>query len=129
MTRAQQIVKEVGRISNQVVRRARPITIEVFRQIWAGLKRADAQLDQLIRRRASRSNASLYKTLCLVTISVIGLLLLPLTFSVFVVVVIILAVKTYLQDPQSPEPRSSRRLLDDGENRYGRDYREGRRRR
>lgn len=122
MTRAQQILSEVGRLSNQVIRRSRPIATEVFRQIWAGLKRADDQLDRWIRQRVPRSEASLYKTLSLVLISVVGLLLLPLTFTVFLIVAIILTVKTALGfKPSSPPRRSSRRLLRDGEERYGRD--------
>lgn len=123
MTRAQQILKEVGRVSTQILQRARPVAVEVSRQIWLGLKRADLQLDRFIRRRVPASEASLYKTLSLVVISVVGLLVLPLTFAVFVIVVIILAVKTIMR-PNQPPPgsgRSSRRLLRDGEERYGRD--------
>lgn len=123
MTRAQQILKEMGRIGNRMIQQTRPVTIEVCRQIWVGLKRADDQLDRFIRRRVQRSDASLYKTLTLVMISVVGLVALPLTFTVFVIIVIVLTVKTIMRAPQSPprSGRSSRQLLRDGEERYGRD--------
>lgn len=122
MTRAQQILRQVGRTSNQVYQRSKPIAIEVARQIWRGLKRADARLDQFVRRRASASDAALLKTLALVVISVVSLLLLPLTFTLFLVVVIILGVKVAVGRPPSPpNSRRSKRLLPEREDPYGRE--------